>query len=277
MSNVGRIYKPMPFKDPRRFQASYAQRMARAERIVASRAPRIGYSSVPRTRGGAVTGEMKYFDCDFTGAISACTTTWVAGTIRDPSTTINLGDAAVANPANLCSPKVSASLNGRIGRKIKVLKIKLHGFIQVPTQATQAAADVAGFMRLMLVQDTQTNAAQMTGAQLMQDATGNNETSLSFQNPNNFGRFKVLKEKQFTVRDLNMAGSPTGADLIQNGTIYPFKISVKFRKPVTVNFNAVNGGGVADIIDNSFHVVCGANNISHAPTLYYYSRVCYKE
>lgn len=247
----------------------------------AFRAPRqrIGYGSVQRARGAAVTGEMKYFDCEAVGiALAACTTTWVAGTITDPQATINLGDAAVGSPLCLFSPKVSAALNGRIGRKVKVMKVRVNGIINVPAQGSQGAADTSTMIRICLVLDTQTNAAQMTSAQLFNDTTqGGLATVNSMQNPNNFGRFRILKEKRFAMTNANLAGSPTAADLVQQGLMRPFKMSCKFKIPVQVNFNATNGGTVADIIDNSLHIVTGANNITYAPTISYYTRVCYKE
>ena len=45
----------------------------------------------------------------------------------------------------------------------------------------------------MVVQDQQTNGAQMTAAQLMNDAGAADTTINSYQNPNNFGRFQVLR------------------------------------------------------------------------------------
>jgi len=52
---------------------------------------------------------------------------------------------------------------------------------------------------------------------------------------------------------------------------------VNFKTPVKVQFNATNGGTVAVIVDNSFHIICGASNITYAPTISYYCRVAYKE
>lgn len=224
-------------------------------------------------------GEMKYFDCTLTnGAIAATTTTWVAGTLADPGTTVDLGDAAVGTPLCLLAPKVSGSLNGRIGRKVHAMKIRLNAMINIPPQAAQNAADTSTKIRVMLVQDMQSNAAQMTSAQLMRDsASGTNSTINSFQNPDNFGRFRVLKEKQFDLGNLNLAGSPTAADVIQNGIVRSFKMQHAFKDPVLVNFNATNGGTVADVIDNSFHVIAACNNATYVPTLSYYSRVGYKD
>lgn len=251
----------------------------KAKRIAKKQAAaRAGYTSVARSRGAAVTGEMKYFDTESgTISIAATTTTWVAGTMADPTTTINLGAAAVANPNNLCSPTVGAALNQRVGRKITIHKIKIHGTLAVAPQAAQAAADAACKLRLVLVQDCQTNATQMTGAQLFNDAGNAIDTLNSFQNPNNFGRFRVLKDKMMCVSNLNLAGSPTAGDTIQAGWKGQFKFAINFKKPIVVHFNATNGGTVADIVDNSFHILAAADNTSYTPQLFYYARVCYKD
>jgi len=251
-----------------------------ASKRVSNKAPktRKGYSSVAVSRGAAVTGEMKYFDCDHTGVgLTLLTTTWPAGTMIDPATTINLGSAAVANPLCLCVPTVGAALNQRVGRKIMIHKIKVHGTLSCAPQAAQAAADASTKARIVLVIDQQTNAAQMTGAQLFQDASGAASTVNTFQNPNNFGRFRVLKDKMFQLSNLNLAGSPTTADVIQAGVKLAFKFSVNFKKPLVVHFNATNGGTVADIVDNSIHLVAGADQTTYAPSVSYYTRVCYKD
>lgn len=240
--------------------------------------PRAGYASVARTRGAAVTGEMKYFDCELQGtAIAAVTTTWVAGTLQDPGTTINLGSAAVATPGCLFAPTVGAALNARIGRKVRMMKCRVNGIITIPVQAAQAAADTAAKIRIMLVMDNQTNAAAMTSAQLMNDGGAASTTINSFQNPNNFGRFRVLKEKIVTLSNMNLTGSPTAADVIQASAVRAWKMSYKFRQPVEVIFNATNGGTVADIVNSSLHIIVGASSIAFAPTVAYYSRVAYKE
>jgi len=237
---------------------------------------RQGYAGVPRTQGAAVVGEMKYFDTILDGvAVAACTTTWPVA--RDPSTTVNLGSAAVLNPLSLFVPTVGAALNQRIGRKVKVMKIKIHGMLTTTAQAGQATADSPCLVRLMLVQDCQTNAAQMTGAQLMNDGTNASTTIHSFQNPNNFGRFKVIKEKRIVFANSAITGDPTAGNVIQSSEARTFKMNVKFKVPVEVHFNATNGGTVADIVDNSWHIIVAANDVSYVPAIAYYARICYKE
>jgi len=271
----------MPKRDasPRRSSTSKKQKTVNRRLInyQKSAKTRKGYQSVARPRGAAVVGEMKYFDAVSEVAIVATTTTWPAGTMSDPTTTINLGSAAVANPLCLMAPTVGSGLNQRVGREVKVMKIKIHGQINIPAQSFQSGGDTSAVIRLLLVQDTQTNSAQMTGAQLFNDASSALTTLQSFQNPNNFGRFKVLRDKMMTFSNINVAGSPTTGDLVQSGMAQKFKLNYVFPGGVSVRFNNTNGGTVADIIDNSFHIVCAAQNITMNPQLYYYSRVCYKE
>lgn len=229
-------------------------------------------------RAKSTLGEMKTYDAELTGtALSAVTTTWVAGTMKDPNTSINLGSAAVANPLSLCVPIVGAALNNRVGRQIKVHSIRVRGTIACGAQAAQSTADSSSVVRILLVQDMQTNIAQMTGAQLMRDAGAADTTIFSMQNPDNFGRFKVLKDKIMNLQDPNMAGEVAAANVIISGKKLNFKLFVKFKQPVLVHFNSTNGGTVADIVDNSFHVVCGTDTTAIGPVISYYSRVSYRD
>jgi len=237
---------------------------------------RRGYGSVPRTKGAAVTGEMKYFDCSRqTTAVLAVGNTWLDGTMQDPSSTIDLGSPAVANPLCLFVPTVGSALNQRIGRQVKVMKLKVNGTLAFATQAAAGVGETACKVRIILVVDQQTNAAQMTPSQLMNGAGGATGTINSFQNPNNFGRFRVLKDKMVLLQDPNMAGNPPA--VVLNGRKHNFKFSVNFKDPLIVHFNATNGGTVADIVDNSFHLIIGCDNVDINPACAYYTRVCYKE
>jgi len=224
---------------------------------------RKGFSSVARTRGAAVTGEMKYFDTEFGPTAIAETNDWT-GTEMDP-TTFN----------TLFAPIVGSAINQRIGKAAKVLKIKLHLQVDAPQQANQTLSKPAANCRIIIYQDTQTNSAQAQGEQVMTggatDATG----MLQFQNINNFGRFRVLMDKNIIIQNPNF--SYDGTNLEQNGVARTWKFSKTFKKPVTVRFNATNGGSVADIVDNSWHVIALVDNDDLAPRLMYACRVCYKE
>jgi len=226
-------------------------------------ATRAGYTSVARTRGAAVTGEMKYYDTLLAASALTATNNWTT-TVQDPAT-FNC----------LCAPTVGAAINQRIGRQIHIHKVKVNGFIHCPSQADQTAMDHGAIARIMLVQDKQTNATQMDGNLLMTDMNNAIDNINSFQNVDNFGRFKVLKDKFIPLN--TQCASYDGTNIEQAGLVRRFKFSHRFRTPVCVHFNATNGGSVADIVDNSFHIIAATSQTSQSPSLYYCARVCYKE
>lgn len=241
-------------------------------------AARQGYYSVPRTTGWVGTkGEMKYFDCELPlAAIPSAATAWPTTARLDPNATVNLGSAAVATPLCLFAPTVGSAVNQRIGRSVKVWKIKVRGFINIAAQAAASTADNATHVRVLMLVDQQTNAAVYTPADVLQNPVGSVATC-SFQSPNGFGRFRVLKDKVLCFHNANMTGSPTSGDVVQSGLLLPFKFTHNFKKPMVVNFNQTNGGTLADIVDNSIHIMAGASNVAYVPSIAYYSRVAYSE
>lgn len=229
------------------------------------------YGTVARTRGiYGIKGEMKYFDSE--KAIGQVTTSdsWT-GCMIDPSA------VPVANINCLFAPTQGAGINQRIGKACHVLKIKIKGFVLCPAQTNQGTGDAASIIRIILAQDMQTNSTQMTGTQLMTTAVSS-DTRVAvqqFQNINNFGRFKVLKEKMISLANATITYD--GTNIEQSGLSIPFKMTVNFPKGVQVRFNATNGGTIADIIDNSFHLVANATTQDMAPYICYACRVSYKE
>lgn len=236
---------------------------------------RAGYSSVPRTGGALVQGEMKYYDAELVNFnVGGCGVDWT-NTRADPSSSLNLGNPAVANPGCLIAPITTAALNGRIGKQIKVMKIKINGSVEI---LPQDASNDTTIMRMCLVQDNQTNGAQMDGSDLYQP-TSNADTAIhTFQNTNNFGRFRVLKEKKFTFADFNLVEDNSVVPVIKQGTkCFKFKMTHKFNTPVVMQFNNTNGGTIADCSIVSYHIIAGQDNSANQCVLSYVSRVCYKE
>jgi len=224
---------------------------------------RKGYSSVARTRGASVTGEMKYFDTQLSLTAIAENNDWT-GSELDP-TTFNC----------LFVPQVGAAINQRIGKECKILKIKMRFLLDAPQQLNQTGADPAANCRIIVYCDKQTNAAQAQGENVMTAGVSDGTGILSFQNIDNFGRFAVLMDKTLNIQNPNM--SYDGTNIEQAGLSKTFKFTKKFKIPMKVRFNNTNGGTVADIVDNSLHVIGICDNDDLAARLSYYSRVCFKE
>lgn len=224
---------------------------------------RKGYTSVPRTRGGQTMGEMKYFDTNVAGFAVPASADWTA-TEADPAT-FNC----------LLAPVVGAAANQRIGKSINVFGFKIKGHVKSAPQIDQTAADGTSIIRLLFVEDMQTNSAQAQGEQVMMTNGTANLNVNSFQNIDNFGRFKVLKDLKFTLQNPNM--SYDGTNMEQAGISHAFKWNIQFKKPIKYRFNATNGGSVADLVDFSHHVLAITDNTALAPTLSYVCRATYKE
>ncbi len=262
----------------RRTGIKYTQRVPAFRRYVPTGASRqkMFYNkrrstfTVARTRGVYGQGEMKYFDTERSSTAIPAAADWT-GTEFPPN---------VGTPTTLCNPVQGAGIDNRIGREIVVYKIKIRGQITVGPQTAQSAGDSASVIRMFLCQDEQTNATQAQGEQIMTDpATATAVQAVStYQSLANFGRFRVARDKFFVIQNPN-ASNDTGATGggIQQGLARTFKFNLKFPKGLRVRFNAINGGTIADIVDNSWCVYANCSSTTLAPAITYNSRVCYKE
>lgn len=222
---------------------------------------------VPRTMGPQAS-ESKYFDSFVDGAAIAEGTAWT-GTELDPT----------AN--SLFTPNEGSDIDNRIGRKVSVYKIVIRGSIQ--SAALPDQADIVGSpaCRIILYMDKQTNGTQAQGEEVMA-SPGAATTALcssTFQNLANLGRFRVLRDKYYKL-GLSTAApdyAALPATSSQNHPHIPFKLTVKFNKPITVKFNATNGGTIGDIVDNSFHLIGTKSGTGFVTTINYQCRTYYKD
>lgn len=222
------------------------------------------YSTVARTRGPMAKGEMKYFDAYATNKSIPSGTDWTGKEIDPTGNT-------------LFFPVVGAAINERIGNRVWVQKIVVKGNLNWAAQTNQTTADALPYSRLVLVQDTQSNGTQMQGEDVFAPTAADDSLNVAaFQAIKNFGRFRVLKDKTFKCPQLPL--SYDGTNMEQSGAVMPFKMSYKFRKPVLVKYNSTNAGSIADVVDNSFHLLGVSNNDTSVPcTAYYNVRTYYKE
>ncbi len=234
---------------------------AKARRI--SPGARDTFKTVPRTRGVYAQGEMKYFDTFKAVTAIPASADWTA-TEFDPATINTIFDPTQGN-----------SISQRIGQKCQLHKLKIKGTVDVPKQVDRTTPDNASVIRIILFQDMQTNSTQAQGEELMRTEGTAPKNINSFQNFNEFGRFRVWKDKTFTMQNPNL--SYDGTNMEQQGISKQFKMNLNFTKdPCVVRFNATNGGTVADIIDNSFHLLAIASDIDLGPTLQYVVRCGFK-
>lgn len=224
--------------------------------------PRVMY--VARTPGGQVNSERKYFDTRCATLAVQITNASFAGAEADP----NVGGGNC-----LFSPTQGNDISNREGRSCYVHKITIQGVIEVNAQTGQAAVDQTQTCRLILCMDKQTNGTQMNSEDLI-ESTGGVPGTFQFQNTKNFGRFQVLRDKFVNFSQFTIAANGSG-QVFQGGQSKYFKLKYQFKTPIRVNFNATNGGTVADIVDNSFHLLAGRDNADSPVSLDYQCRVSF--
>lgn len=217
---------------------------------------------VPRTVGNAMAlSERKYYDTGMNGVISLISSAWT-GTEIDP-TTRNA----------LFTPQEGNDIDNRVGRKVQVHAIKIRGQIELTEQTASTAVMDNQMVRLILYIDNQSNGTQSQGEDVIDSpATIGGDTTgpLNFyQNTKNFGRFKVLKDKMFSLTPTAAANNASATTISTVGPRRSFVWNIKFKKPLIVKFNATNGGTVADIVDKSFHLIA-AKQVSNPVVNYLY-------
>ena len=199
---------------------------------------------VPRVYGNpAAVTETKYFDMVWAATMPFLSGGWNNSPGGEPNST-----------GTIFYPSPGTAYNQRVGRKVFVKKIRMNiKIIWAPAQSASLTIASAPTIRMILFMDKQANATQPFGDALM--STGGYPVN-SFQNPQNFGRFQVLRDKTISFTNPAISQSTT---LDRGGMVRYLKLSYKFIKPIAVNYNQTNAGNITDVVDNAFHFFCGSD------------------
>lgn len=235
---------------------------------------RKGFPSVARTRGPMFASpEIKYYDA-------------VRNYIIIPAVgTQNLtADTSTAPPqGTLCCPILGNDINNRVGRKINVRTIRINGQIYFPAQVGESSIDGPLVVRVIVLQDKQSNATLCTLLDSHQTNLISNSAITAINVPQNLatlGRFRVLKDKRYTMADdLSMVGNYSTATLGQAGQVINFKYNLKFKKHPTVHFNTKTDNVFDNIYSNNFVLYACATYSSTVPPaaayITYFSRASF--
>lgn len=194
-------------------------------------------------------------------------------------TTVNIssaGDATAAEydpSAELClyAPKQGAGASDRLGRKTLMKSIHMSGIIGVDDKDAQVALRSGALYFVALVLDTQTNGAQLNSEDVYTNPSGDVKSiACVLRDMERISRYKILATKRITtVQNLNTGVE--GAETIDiNGIQMPFEFFIPLNIPVE---HIADGGTVADIQDNSIHLLIFCTNAEAAPYVSYNCRV----
>lgn len=197
--------------------------------------------------------ELKYFDTTKTD--TTVSATWAGGEI---------------DPAGNCLfyPTRGSAGNNRDGDKCIMKQIMIRGAIYRNQGSDQADVNAPTSVRVALVLDRQTNGAQLN-AEDVYDTTVHaaSEQQFAFRKLDSMNRYQILWSQLFSLHDnVTMADGANTAS--KAGISIPFTVIKNVNIPVAFTGNA---GSVADISNNSLHVIaCGSIAID---TIHYAGRI----
>lgn len=235
---------------------AFPTRMPR-RRMLPRRAPTVR-KLARRVRKLEKQDELKFLDTSLSAALTAGTTD-MSGLEFDPSATSMVSTPAVGDDAS-----------SRDGKQIYIKSLQVTGSVTFAAQADQTAADTECPVHIWIVLDKQSNAAQLNSEDVLINPVGSGAgqplKDLTFGN-----RFRVLRHKVIQAQLVNMAFD--GTNIEQQGVIRLFSFFIRFKKPLVVNFNAGTTASIANVVDNSLHVLAWNTHPTIARTLAYNARI----
>jgi len=222
-------------------------RVARSARVASARAQysRARYAApavVYRRNTGA---ERKYFDVGINAAITAGGASWTGTEVPCANyVPSNGGNPAVYTDSSLIPSEQGSGYGQIVGQKYNLDKIRVKGFVSIPTLTDQADIPPGAVCRLVLVMDTQCNGTQAQGEAILQDVGALQENVNCFTKVGSAsGRYRILKDKTVTL-NVSAVGTDAANTNSCGFNIAQFKLSHRFAKPPLVQILANVGGGI---------------------------------
>lgn len=208
------------------------------------------YAAANAATMGFMGIEKKFYDTSFTGTVAAATD--ATGGEYDPSTT-----------SMITTPDQGDGPSQRDGKRINCKYIELKGTISLAASELNANPPTYTKVFLALVLDTQTNGAQMNSEDCFKNTVATVNGNVAPLRNLLFGsRFKILKQKVYDATPTSI--SHIAVDSFSwNGRQVEFHWYVPLHD-LPVNFNAGTTASIANVIDNSIHVIAYSTNASVA-------------
>lgn len=204
-----------------------------------------------------------------------------------PRTTLALTAPADAtggeiSPSSIVTGCLSAPAQGdgptnRDGHKILIKSILVQGMIQFAGEEDQTATNSLPTVFCALVQDKQSNGATLNSEDVYTNPVASGVCAVNpLRNMSFTSRFKVLDTWQHAFEDnlLQAFNDQATTTFAQQGGAVPFTLSKKFKTPLRVTFTTGSTtADIANVIDNSLHVIAFCSSTTTNPNILYNSRM----
>lgn len=180
------------------------------------------------------------------------------------------GEADPSVTSMISTPAVGDTEQDRDGKRIVIKSVQISGVLRQAPQINQTALDDQPNVFVAVVLDTQSNGAQLNSEDVY--ANLNNERATLAKPLRNLlyaQRFTVLKSEcmQLPVP----TSSYDGTNIEIGGTCTNFDWFIPLELPV--NFTAGTTASIANVVDNSIHVIAFSNTADPVVSLAYNARI----
>ncbi len=212
-----------------------------------------------RRRRAPVRGmELKFYDTTLVDS-NIATSTDGSGIEEDPSATIVLNSVTQGDGEQQ-----------RDGRKMIMKSIFVSGLCSVGPQNDQTVGEVPPDIAIWLVLDKQTNGATIVSENVFTNKSADILGSTSMMRNLLFtSRYKILDKVSFTMQSPPQSGDSTNFDV--QGMVVKWKLSANLNN-LGVLFTGTTES-VANITDNSLHILATCTSVTFSPTITYNGRL----
>jgi len=236
----------------------YAGLRARSARrgVVARRAR----AMLNRRTAGFLGIEKKFYDTTLANTALTAPTDATGGEY-DPSAT-----------SMISTPAQGDGEQNRDGKRIVIKSVQIKGQVSTAPLTAQTVLTNPTDIFVALVQDMQTNGAQMNSEDCFKNTSADAfQASQPVRNLLFSSRFRVLKEWNFTLEPKASVNNASATTVSIQGTRQDFECFIPMELPV--NFNSGTTASVANVIDNSLHVIAYCSSVTLVPKIWYNARI----
>jgi len=170
----------------------------------------------------------------------------------------------------LSCPAQGDTEQSRDGKRIVIDSLIIKGYVRTdPAAASTQSVPVKVFVAVVL--DTQSNGAQLNSEDVFKNLSNNVLANVDVTKNLLFGsRFRILKSQVYDLTPIGM--SAASATVAHYGMRREFDWYIPFKGGLQVNMNAGTTADVANVIDNSLHVIA-FSTVDAVPKIGYNARI----
>lgn len=201
--------------------------------------------------------EPKYYTVNSSAALTAnagTTTSWNSAVILPTTESLN-------------APLVGGTNITRIGKKINIKTIRVHGQVFFPPDTSIGQGSTPIF-RILLVCHKTCNGVNPNLAEIMSP-----NGVYAFQNIDHLGKYRILQDLTINFPPCGSTEGAVAGTFHTEGHGEQFKMTWKSKKGLDTYYNLGNTSGAGDVDQNNVFLICHCSQTAYSPLIAMVSRI----